>query len=425
MLVESTPAVVAIDMGYGHLRPAHALAAELGAEVLEVDRPPLAGADEERLWARVRRFYEGLSRLSQVPLVGPPLQLLLDTITDIPPLHPRRDLSAANAGARGLERLIARGLGRGLTAHLERTGQALLTTFYAPAVCADRLGHGPVACVVTDSDINRVWVPLEPKRSRIRYFAPSRRVVRRLRAYGVAPEAIRYTGFPLPGALLGRDLSAWRRNLAARLVRLDPRREFIGRHRDEIERRLGALPTDDRPPLVTFAIGGAGAQAGLVDEILPSLVAPLRAGRLRLALVAGIRAEVAARFRNALARHDVPEVHVLVERDIPSYLAAFNTLLADTDVLWSKPSEIAFFAALGLALVLAPPVGVHERYNRRWVIEAAAGLEQRDPRFAAGWIGDWIADGTLAAAAWSGATRLPNLGLYEIADAVRAGSVTV
>src|SRR5256885_10145538 len=35
-------AVVAIDMGYGHMRPARALARYLGTEVLHADLPPLA-----------------------------------------------------------------------------------------------------------------------------------------------------------------------------------------------------------------------------------------------------------------------------------------------------------------------------------------------------------------------------------------------
>jgi hypothetical protein len=415
------PLVVAIDMGYGHLRPAHALAAELGTSVLEVDRAPLAAPDEQMLWARVRRFYEALSRLSQAPAVGAPLRALLDGITAIPRLHPVRDMSQPNAGARGLERLIRRGLGRGLATYLDENARALLTTFYAPAVCADRLGRGPVACVVTDSDINRVWVPLDPKRSRVRYFAPSQRVVRRLQAYGVPPEGIRYSGYPLPGELVGRDRSALHRNLATRLVRLDPWRRFIGPNQEEIERRLGRLPSDDRPPLLTFAIGGAGAQVGLVDAMLPSLRGLLRARRLRLALVAGVRAEVAAHFRAALARHDVADVRIVHEPDIPSYFEAFNQLLAESDILWTKPSEMSFFAALGLPVVLARPVGIHENYNRRWVVEGGAGFHQRDARHAAGWLGDWIADGTLAAAAWSGANRLPSQGVYAIADAARAG----
>jgi UDP-N-acetylglucosamine:LPS N-acetylglucosamine transferase len=421
-----TLAIVAIDMGYGHLRPAHALAAEIRSDVLEVDRPPLADLEEQELWARVRRFYEALSRSSQRPIVGALSRRLLDEITAIPHLHPLRDLSAPNGGVRALDWMITRGLGRGLAAHLERSGQPLLTTFYAPAVMADRLGRGPVHCLVTDSDINRVWVPRDPRRSRVQYFAPSRRVVRRLESYGVRAEQIVYSGFPLPGELLGgRERAALRRNLAARLVRLDPTRAFIGPNRAEIEHKLGPLPVDDRPPLVTFAVGGAGAQAELADQFLPSLRAPILAGKLRLALVAGVRPAIAARFRTAVNRLELPDVRILLELELPAYLAAFNALLAETDVLWTKSSEITFFAALGLPLVFSRPMGVHEEYNRRWAIEAGAGLVQGDPRHAAGWLSDWISDGTLAAAAWSGATRLPSLGLYDIADAVLGAGRTV
>ncbi len=61
------PLVVAVDMGYGHMRAARPLARLLGTEVVQVDRPPLAGPEEQRLWARVRRAYEWTSRASQLP----------------------------------------------------------------------------------------------------------------------------------------------------------------------------------------------------------------------------------------------------------------------------------------------------------------------------------------------------------------------
>jgi UDP-N-acetylglucosamine:LPS N-acetylglucosamine transferase len=141
---------------------------------------------------------------------------------------------------------------------------------------------------------------------------------------------------------------------------------------------------------------------------------------LRLALVAGVRREVAARFEAALDRAGVRDVPILLEPDVPSYLRAFDRLLAGADLLWSKPSEISFFAALGLPLIVAPPVGVHEGYNRRWVLEAGAGVAQDDPALAGGWLLEKIEDGTLAACAWSGATRLPSDGVYRIAEAVRS-----
>ena len=48
-----------------------------------------------------------------------------------------------------------------------------------------------------------------------------------------------------------------------------------------------------------------------------------------------------------------PQVEVLQEPDFDSYYEAMNALLARTDVLWTKPSELTFYAALGLPIVRA------------------------------------------------------------------------
>lgn len=424
---QQQPLVVAVDMGYGHMRAATPLADALGTAVSQLDRPPLVDAEEEALWARVRRGYEAISRFSQVPVVGRPLQWLLDSLTDIPALYPLRDLSAPTRGVRTLERLAARGLGRGLVARLRETGAPLLTTFYSPAIVADRAGVERVFCVVTDSDINRIWAPAEPRRTRIQYLVPTRRAARRLVAYGVPEERITFTGFPLPDALVGGpSLATLRRNLAARLVRLDPSGEFRRSIPEELAHFLGPLPREEegRPPLITFAVGGAGAQAGLAAAFLPGFRRVLETGLVRIALVAGIRPEVEARFREALQRARMEPlvgagaVEILTAPGFPEYYARFNALLARTDVLWTKPSELTFYGALGLPLVLAPPVGVHERYNRRWAREGGAGLKQRDAAFAAQWMTDWLADGLLAQAAWAGYLHLPKFGLYRILEAV-------
>jgi hypothetical protein len=413
--------IVAVEMGYGHLRPAHALADLLGVEVLEADRAPLAGPDEQRTWARARKNYEGLTRLSQLPLIGRPLSPLLGLLTSIPPLYPARDLSNPTWPVHLVERMAARGLGRGLIEHLRATGTPLLTTFFVPALIADRTPDLDVRCVVTDSDINRVWAPMHPRTTRIRYFAPSTRVVRRLVAYGVPRERITLTGFPLPHELLGGpSLPTAKANLLRRLARLDGDGIFRRHFGEEVERTVGPIPPADGPPRVAFAVGGAGAQAELADRFLPSLAPVLHAGQLRLTLIAGVRQAVADRFQRAvdvagLAPLMGSAVEILHAPDVPSYLRAFNAALADTDALWTKPSELAFFAALGLGLVLSPAVGEHERLNARWAMEHGAALRQHQPEGAAHWLADWLADGTLAQAAWSGFRSLPKQGLYEIA----------
>jgi len=72
------PLVVALDMGYGHMRAASPLAKALGTSIVEVDRAPLAGAEEAKLWRRTRFFYELTSRLSQLRFgPGAPLRRLL------------------------------------------------------------------------------------------------------------------------------------------------------------------------------------------------------------------------------------------------------------------------------------------------------------------------------------------------------------
>lgn len=397
------PLVVALDMGYGHLRAAAPIAEALGVSVLEADRPPLASAAERIAWDRMRGLYALASRLSQLPVVGPPLRHVLEGVTYIPPLHPLRDLSAPTAGVRALERRMRAGLGAGLVAELKRTGAPLVTTFYSTAIVAERGGIESVFMVLTDTDVNRIWAPLDARRSRIRFLAPTERVRDRLHSYGVPPERIAVTGFPLPHALVGTESIAARANFEARLARLVPG------------------PRAGDAPLLVFAVGGAGAQVGLALRVLRGMRDAVRAGRWRVTMVAGVRAEVREKLRRAIAHARLdgePGVAILFEPTVARYLARFDALLARTDVLWTKPSELSFFAALGLPIVIAPPVGTHEIYNARWLMKAGAGIEQPNPLESASWLDARRADGRLAAAARAGFERLPRDGLQRILEEI-------
>ena len=415
--------VTAPSMGYGHLRAALSIAEALGVEPSRSDVPPLASPGDVKTWTRIRDLYESVSRLSTRRGIGVPATAFLEWITSIAPLHPERDLSAPTRSAHTMERHAAQGFLRQLVATLAALDATLVSTFYAEAIVADRAGRDRIHCVVTDSDVNRVWAPMRGDRSRIRYFAPTRRVVRRLRAYGVRPENVTFTGFPLPPSLVGNgDEGPLLRNLSARLARLDPNGRLRDRMRAKARGHLLPAPRDasNRPPLVVFAIGGAGAQMDLARTLLHGLRDALRADRLRLALVAGTREEVARRLRGFADDVGVgAQVSVLVEPDFASYYSAFNALLAEADVLWTKPGELVFYAGLGLPIVLAPAVGVQERANTRWVLDRGAAVPQGDPRHAGSWLPELIEDGVLAGAAFSGHLRLPYDGSRRIAAIVR------
>jgi hypothetical protein len=420
------PVIVSAEMGYGHLRAARPLARFLDIELEYADRAPLSGPRSQRVWDAVRWAHAWSSRGSELPVVGGPVRRLLDSATMIPPLHPYRDLAGPSLATRALDGLISRGFGRRLVERLREQGAPLLTTFYAPAIVADRSGHEPVYCVVTDADINRVWVPFDARESNIHYLAPSRRAVRRLRAFGVSRDKVSFTGFPLPHELVGgQELTALRRNLGRRLARLDPK----GRFREQCHHELSHFFTDlDRshdgePPLLTMAIGGAGAQSGLVEAILPGLRPAIVDGTIRLALVAGVHFQVAARLRRALCNVGLEKfvgtgVSILYATDLEEYFDRFDALIAQTDILLTKPSELTFYAALGIPLLLTAPVGVHERFNRRFAREQGVGLKLRNPQHLATQIHEWLTDGTLASTAWSGFLRLPKFGTYNIIETV-------
>lgn len=418
--------LVAIDMGYGHLRPAHSIADFLGGqEILLADRPPLASADEQRLWKRARANYELLSRATAVPVAGPLLSEVLRGVTSIAPLYPSRDLSAPTVPARLLAHFGKSGMGRGLSARLRTRQSTLLTTFFGPAVLSDLAGCERLYCLVTDSDVNRVWVRSDAERTNVVYLAPTERVRRRLKTYGVPADHILVTGFPLPHGLVGgTSAPILKTNLRRRLAALDLRGRFLREARDEVTHFLGETTPPGSPVHLAFAVGGAGAQSEMVERFLPSLGKRLRRGQLLLTLVAGIRPEVARTFRNAIGRaglgpeYDDGKIRILLANSHADYFQRFDELLASVDALWTKPSELTFYGALGLPLILSSPVGSHERYNARWALHSGAAVKQSDPRHAGDWIWEMLKDGTLAGAAWSGYMRMPKFGLYRIVEEV-------
>ncbi len=257
------PAVVAVHMGYGHLRAGLALAEAAGTGLLSMDRAPFASPHDVAVWDRLRTTYERLSRRTGLPLVGPAYRRVLEVVTAIPRLRPPDAQREPSLSVRYMATLLGKGFGGPLVEHLKATGAPLVSTFYAAAIVAEAAGVRNVVSVITDADVNRVWAPADAAAGTTTYAVPTARAARRLRAFGVPAARIHRTGFPLPRALVGADgAEARRRALAARLVRLDPRGAFAATAPDDARALRAAADARDvaRPLEVAFAVGGAGAQ---------------------------------------------------------------------------------------------------------------------------------------------------------------------
>ena len=409
--------VVAVDMGYGHQRAAYPFRDIAFDRIFTANTDASVPPAERRLWNKLQGFYEGVSRANSIPIIGPWLWRAYDRLQAIQPRYPFRDLSKPTLGAMRLDRLLRRGFGGGVTQVTRRREELpFLTTFYAVALAADHAGRPDVFCVVTDSDLNRVWVARDAKRSRVQYLAPTGLARMRLLQYGVPDERIFVTGFPLPG----ENVASSGADLARRLSVLDGSGVFRTRYRRLLEPVLRSAPENSGAPLsITFAVGGAGAQAKMAHDILASLAGPLREGRMRLDLVAGVRAEVRDYFLRVIRQRQLERelgrsIRVLFTGTKDEYFARFNALMRETDVLWTKPSELCFYAGLGIPIVMAPPLGAHEERNAALLVQAGAGQFQEPPRAAAEWLSDWTRNGLLAMCSFNGYMHVPNRGTENI-----------
>jgi hypothetical protein len=240
------------------------------------------------------------------------------------------------------------------------------------------------------------------------------------------------TGFPLPKENIGTEtgLEVLKADLFERLLRLDPAGKFFAYHERSVLGWLGrdAVPAE-RPAQFTlmFAIGGAGAQTEMVRKILAGLRNRIRSGEVRLTLSCGVQREVFERVQGYISdaglRHELDRGLAIVhDHDVYDYFDQFNAHLRRTDVLWTKPSELAFYCGLGLPILMADPIGAHEELNKRWLREIHAGVSPPGPVEACGeWLFDLRESGRLAEAAWDGFLKARKLGTFKIERLIRTG----
>jgi hypothetical protein len=119
-----------------------------------------------------------------------------------------------------------------------------------------------------------------------------------------------------------------------------------------------------------------------------------------------------------------PHIQVVGASTLEEYLQKFTALMRETDILWTKPSELSFYSALGIPIIMSPTLGSQEKFNRRWLHEIQAGIRQENPDYVHQWLFDALDDGLLAEAAWSGFLKARKLGTRKILEVLESGSYT-
>jgi len=430
--------LISVNMGYGHQRTAYPLA-DLAFEGRIINANDYQGIPKKdrKIWETSRKFYEFISNFRRVPLIGKAVFSVFDEFQKIVRFYPKRDLSKPTFTLKQNYSLFKKGWGKDLIERLKEKPLPLITTFFTPAFMAEFFHYpsaakggeertffeypAPIFCVVCDADIARTWAPLNPKLSKIKYFAPTERVVERLKLYGIKKENIFLTGYPLPLENIGSEnLEILKEDLSYRLLNLDPQKRYYQKYKILIEKDLGKLPEKpDHPLTIMFSVGGAGAQKEIEIKILKSLIKKIKANEVKIILSAGIRKKVKEYFlknirKLNLERYLNKNITILYQETIEDYFREFNQRLRKTDILWTKPSELSFYSALGIPIIIAPSIGSQEEFNKRWLLKSGFGILEENPDYTEQWLFDWLKKGYLAEAAMEGFVEGEKLGTYNI-----------
>lgn len=420
--------VVSINMGYGHQRTAYPLKsfAEEGKIVCANDYPGIPESDR-RVWESSRYFYEFISRFKKFPLFGNIAFNLFDATQKIKDFYSEKDMSGATFTQERTSGLFNRGWGKDLIERLGKKSVPIVSTFYNPAFMAEHFKYpGDIYCVICDADISRSWAPLRGKESKIKYFTPNVRTGQRLRLYGVKKGNIIMTGYPLPMENIGgKNMEILVEDMKNRIINLDPSRKYRQKHDFIIREKLGKLPEkSDHPLTITFAVGGAGAQKEIGIELIRRLKKPIYGGRLKVILVAGTKKNIKEYFEKELRNGGLGEIigsgiEIVYGSTFEEYYDRFNLVLRKTDILWTKPSELSFYSALGLPIVIAPTIGSQEEYNKTWLLKSGFGVEQREIGQVKEWLYDWLEEGYFADMAMEGFISGEKMGTLKIKEQIQ------
>jgi hypothetical protein len=390
--------LVGADMGYGHQRTAFPLKDfAYKREIINANNYKGISRKDRKIWTTAKKSYEFISKAKKIPIIGNLLFGMFDETQKIHKFYPKRDLSQPNSTLKQNFFIIKNfKWGRHLIEKLSKKPLLMINTFFVSAFMAEVFNYSKeIFCVICDADISRTWASLHSKSSKIKYFAPTERVVERLKLYGVKSENIFFTGYPLPLENIGN------KNLNVL----------------KIKKYIGKIPKkSDHILTIMFAVGGAGLQKEIAMELVKSFAHRIKGKEIRIILSAGTKQDVKDYFVKEINGLNLKDVDIIFNKDIQNYFRDFNKTLRTTDILYTKPSELSFYTGLGIPIIMAPCVGSQEEFNKKWLVKIGSGMPQENPKYANQWIMDLLDSGWFARAAMQGFIKAENLGTYNIID---------
>lgn len=323
--------LLSVSAGAGHMRAAEALRRQALTEAGEVNAVHWDVMDF--VSATFRKIYTDfyLKLVSKAPALW---GYLYQASNDA---HPDSSMEKLR---RGVERLNTRALRKEIEAFKP---DAIVCTHFLPAEILSRMMRDarlscPVWVQVTDFDLHRMWV----HEHIAGYFAANDEVAFRMRASGVAPDAIAVTGIPIMPAFARPP----ERAECAHEFGLDPQR-------------------------TTLLLMGGGAGLGSMDEIARRLLTI--SGDFQLIVMTGKNAAALASLQEL-----APQYH---GRLLPmGFTDKVERLMACADLVVTKPGGLTTSEclAMGLPMIVNAPIPGQEERNADFLLEQGVALKAFD-----------------------------------------------
>ena len=163
-----------------------------------------------------------------------------------------------------------------------------------------------------------------------------------------------------------------------------------------------------------YSVGGAGALFEIGEKIAHSLKHEIQSGEINLILAAGVKKFVIHAYKKLEKEFQTPNLQVVSGNTLDEYFSNFNQAIRKTDILWTKPGELSFYCSLGLPIIIAPPIGSQEVFNKDWILKVGGGIAQPDLKHIKSWLFHHIQHGTFAKLAINGFENSPKNGLFNM-----------
>lgn len=388
--------------------------------IMELDTCPVKDSDEAVLWDRLpvscRPLYQS-SRLNSLSRWFYEKKRS-DNVE-------KKDRSRPDVQTLKLEGFFRRGLGGCMNSRVLTRALPVISSHPVAALAADHMDYSLNYCIISNADMERWWVRANPRDSRVVYFVPCGRAVKRLRSFGVPDERIYLTGYPFPRKVLGGPgLEVLKADLGRRLILLDPRNRFWPLHGRNVRFFLSEPPAPEATRHLTLTLSLEGQDELRIKSILAGLAPLLKERSLSVIAGCGSSMTVLTALQGAIADTGTAGlVTILYQERDEDYYEILCDALRETDILWTQATELSFASGLGIPLVIMPPATLAHVYNGRWLQETRGGMNEGDLSKAGTWLMELVNSGALAEAAWGGFLKGRKYGTYKIEEILRTGTM--